>query len=367
MNAVIKRFFLLLVCSIGLFPLFTSCDKTEEELLESTEKNMDFEYKGTRSQGPLYALSIEYRAEPLGNSGSTVDPMRMHLVITSVVGMHYKIVMMPVAITNPIVMFVSPLGDGSGYDISWMMNEIHMRFISDGLDVTLQYTYGKTDFGNETGSSTNPDSSTELPSRPFPDTSSGTYIPTICENIHDVEKYLIPLLQENGIDLGRIRIYNGESTNSDSIIGASVVGGDIRLFPPFYKKMSKDQYSILWRKIYNIKYNVPVFIRLQPLNGGLDLIPTDEIKTYLQTFLLAAYRDLDYSMREQRVNSMTSTLLKMWYMYPPQYYLNEIKAYEAERFVNEDVSVSYHAEREFMYWLNKARYAVTLSNYKSMP
>ncbi len=370
MNVVIKRFSFLLVCSIGLFPLFTSCDKTEEELFESIEKEtlkeVDNGCKSTRTAMATTILTVKYSFSIIGdfNSKPEVDPLYVQRVITGIVSRHYTIVMMPVGIAmGSVTMRVAPYGSGPGYDIAWMMNEIYLSFLHDGYVVLLEYTC------EDLSSSSDPDSEpSNKPSvddsetgNPYPQQPT---LPDTCRSLKDVVKFLVPFLEKKGVKLDGVQIGDCSDPNEDPTISAFIRNGEILLCKQFYRKRSSDQYSVLWHKIYNLQCDEFVVSRLQPLSSKVNFVLPDEIRAYATTFLQGVYVDLAASERERKIDREISGYLEMIYMYPPVFYLNEINAYEAERIANENISESYHAEREFMYWLNRARYEVALNNYK---
>ena len=69
------------------------------------------------------------------------------------------------------------------------------------------------------------------------------------------------------------------------------------------------------------------------------------------------YSSIDEYIRECELSSYT--------IIHPDYYQNEIRAYESEIFYFNDVTASYDSERKAILWLNKQRYEVAVETYKN--
>ena len=186
--------------------------------------------------------------------------------------------------------------------------------------------------------------------------------PQSCKTLEQVQKYIPERLKQAGITLDGINIlYSTENC----ITNAIARNGNIYVCDNFFNLDIRDQTSI----IYHVKNDIGVGTDWNSTVIRFDEkyyleVPPEDIMAGLRSiyeeeyaFMVNIYSSIDEYIRECELSSYT--------IIHPDYYQNEIRAYESEIFYFNDVTASYDSERKAILWLNKQRYEVAVETYKN--
>ncbi len=164
--------------------------------------------------------------------------------------------------------------------------------------------------------------------------------------INAIMPQLYEKLLEKGIDLSEISIQIGTECSTT----AHVVGTTIELCSKFVNSgySLDDQVSIIWHEIYHIRYDKTNFTKeVHSIPNPLPeiLVPLS-IQQYIMNNLYAGNIDPQLLYQDE---------ITVKAVYHPQYYENEVAAYQAEIANNKTVSPQYAAERDYLLWLQQRR------------
>lgn len=324
--------------------------------------------KSTRSGGSL-SLSIGYDATYIGTKIDAVYGLSLSTfagIASREVGRYFPNMAMTQALSNPVMM-LGPVGNVFSVEdaLREIARNIEIEMLRLDFNVYVQYSYsvsgvsfgGGASAGTGGGSSGGGSSSGGVGGGNKSDA-----LPDTCKNINEVKDFLVRLLHEKNV------IINSENI-IESICGcrcnAQKKDGKIEICQNFYQWELKDQYSILWHEIYHLRNDVPIIGKYQLLQEVIQLTPNSLIRGYLNQIALKEIEGLilPNTVKAQIIQSRMQDCLQVEYIYPPDYYKNEMNTYKAEIETNTDVSEYYAVTREFQYWLDQELYKISQKYY----
>ena len=174
-----------------------------------------------------------------------------------------------------------------------------------------------------------------------------------CENLADIKNYIVPYLENTlNCDFSGINIL---AEKVENCITAKLRKGEneIRVCSLFYNYELKDQNSMLYHEYYHIKNDLNIQYEYVAKDVFIPLgTPPDDIMNYLRSLF-----QIDYGENKQALDDF---ILNNYLIAPnlvcKEYYLNEIKAYEAEIGNIPNVTVLYDNERRLNLWMNEQKY-----------
>ena len=128
-------------------------------------------------------------------------------------------------------------------------------------------------------------------------------------------------------------------------VNARYIDGFIELCTSFLNWGIYDQASIIWHEIYHLLYDLPWSTSLHPLSQTIILNPPSWVEYYIRTYLVGDFGEPSY------LESLYQSYITFNSIRDPQYYQNEINAYQAERNAMPDSSSEYQATGDYQLWL----------------
>ena len=211
----------------------------------------------------------------------------------------------------------------------------------DGNNSGGGYVPPPTDYGNGSGNgSSNGGSGNGSSGGNYPVV---TYTKSEYSQIAAAINQLIPqiynLLLAKGINISNYQFRVADFCTAN----ARYLDGFIELCTSFLNWGIYDQASIIWHEIYHLLYDLPWSTSLHPLYQTIILNPPSWAENYIRTVILDPFSSLSIEAQYYdyiRINTIRD----------PQYYQNEINAYQAERNAMPDSSSGYQAAGDYMLW-----------------
>ena len=175
----------------------------------------------------------------------------------------------------------------------------------------------------------------------------------ITEKVNEILLEIFEILRELGVDLNDYEIEIAVGCASNARVDKD---GTIGICASFVNKgyTINDQASILWHEVYHVKNDKDYSLTEQKLTSPITYsnIPVDianYIKNEAHGYVLS-----DQEYKQEITRSSISD---------PQYYRNEIAAYQAEMKNGINVSPAYAKEREYVYWRHQQNLKIAEQYY----
>lgn len=186
-----------------------------------------------------------------------------------------------------------------------------------------------------------------------------------CKNIDEVKSQIKPILKKLGVEnVDDVTFKVAESICS---VNARVNYNArntviIEICPLFFGYELRDQISILWHEMYHVNNDYICSDDVFDMQKTISLIPTSEIKRLMDVLM---EKDWGWNnMSKEWISNIKKEELTVSHILSPEYYENEIHAYEAEIETMTDVSPVYSDEREYQLWKMRQLYEISLRYYK---
>lgn len=162
----------------------------------------------------------------------------------------------------------------------------------------------------------------------------------IAAKVNEVMPDIFKLLQGKNMDISKYKFRVGEHCT----VNARVLDGYIEICASFLNWNIYDQSSIIWHEVYHMLNDKPWSSTVRPLYSPIKLNPPAWAESYIRNNIVGNFGTpsaLEIIYQEE----ITVSSIK-----DPQFYKNEIAAYQGERSEMPNCSSEYKAQGDYQMW-----------------